>query len=100
MCVCVWGGGGGGGEGGSVVRGCSPTNYGVTYEETQSNRVSDFRDFVCPLFPKAIIFDFYNDVFQNGIEHNEAKVFNKCIMSVLLTVIQPNKVYDKHITII
>ena len=29
------------------------------YEETQSNRVSDFRDFVYSLFPKAILFDFY-----------------------------------------
>ena len=29
------------------------------YEETQSNRVSDFRDFVCSLLPKAILFDFY-----------------------------------------
>ena len=25
----------------------------------QSNRVSDFRDFVCSLFPKEILFDFY-----------------------------------------
>ena len=25
-------------------------NYSVAYEETQSNRVSDFRDFVCSLF--------------------------------------------------
>ena len=29
-------------------------------QTTQSNRVSDFRDFVCPLFPKAILFDFYS----------------------------------------
>ena len=29
------------------------------YEETRSNRVSDFCDFVCSLFPKAILFDFY-----------------------------------------
>ena len=28
----------------------------ATYKETQSNRVSDFRDFVCSLFPKAILF--------------------------------------------
>ena len=28
-------------------------------KETQSNRVSDFRDFVCSLFPNAILFDFY-----------------------------------------
>ena len=35
---------------------CSLSNYSVSYEETQSNRVSDFRDFVCSLFPKAILF--------------------------------------------
>ena len=38
---------------------CSLANYSVTYEESQSNRVSDFRDFVYCLFPKAILFDFY-----------------------------------------
>ena len=37
---------------------CSLANYSVAYEETQSNRVSDFRNFVCSLFPKAILFDF------------------------------------------
>ena len=37
---------------------CNLANYSVAYEETQSNRVSDFRDFVCSLFPKAILFDF------------------------------------------
>ena len=52
MCVCV-GGGGGGGEGGSV---CSLANHSIAYEETPSNRVSDFPDFVCSLFPKAVIF--------------------------------------------
>ena len=41
---------------------CSPANYSVAYEETQSNRVSDFRDFVGSLFPKAILFDFYYTV--------------------------------------
>ena len=30
------------------------------YDENQSNRVSDFRDFVWSLFPKAILFDFYS----------------------------------------
>ena len=45
-----------GGGGGSV---CSLANYSVAYEETESNRVSDFRDFVCSLFPKAILFYFY-----------------------------------------
>ena len=34
-------------------------NYSVAYEETQSNRVSYFRDFVCCLFPKAVLFYFY-----------------------------------------
>ena len=29
---------------------------GFSYEETQSNRVSDFPDFVCSVFPKAILF--------------------------------------------
>ena len=46
----------GGGRGGEV---CRLANYSVAYEETQSNRVSYFRDFVCFLFPKAILFDFY-----------------------------------------
>ena len=35
---------------------CSLANYSVAYEENQSNRVSNFRDFVCCLFPKAIPF--------------------------------------------
>ena len=34
---------------------CSFANYSVAYEETRSNRVSDFRDCVCSLFPKAIL---------------------------------------------
>ena len=38
---------------------CSLANYSVAYEETQSNRFSDFRGFVCSLFPKTIFFDFY-----------------------------------------
>ena len=37
---------------------CSLANYSVAYEETQSNRVSDFRDFVYSLFPKAILLNF------------------------------------------
>ena len=41
---------------------CGLANYNVTYEETQSNRVSDFRDFVCCLFPKTIFFYFYFSV--------------------------------------
>ena len=36
----------------------SLANYSVAYDETQSNRVSDLRDCVCSLFPKAIIFTF------------------------------------------
>ena len=38
---------------------CSLANYSVADEETQSNRVSDFRDFVCSLFPKATLFDLF-----------------------------------------
>ena len=37
----------------------SLANYSVAYEETQSNRVSDFHDVVRSLFPKAFLFDFY-----------------------------------------
>ena len=40
---------------------CSVANYSVAYEETQSNRVSDFRDFVCSLFPKAIRSDVFGE---------------------------------------
>ena len=36
-----------------------PRKLQVAYEETQSNRVSDFHDFVCSLFPKAILFFFF-----------------------------------------
>ena len=50
MCVCVGGGG---------VYVCSLANYNVAYEKTPSNRVSDYRDFVYSLFPKAILFYFY-----------------------------------------
>ena len=38
---------------------CNLANYSVAYEETYSNQVSDFRDFVCSLFSKAILFYFY-----------------------------------------
>ena len=38
---------------------CSLANYSVVYEETQLIRVTDFRDFVCSLFPEAILFGFY-----------------------------------------
>ena len=31
----------------------------VIYKKTQSNRVSNIRDFVCSLFPEAIPFYFY-----------------------------------------
>ena len=43
--------------GGGVV--CSLAIYSVAYQETQSNKVFKFCDFVCSLFPKAIFFDFY-----------------------------------------
>ena len=61
-------GGGGGGMGGRagwgggcefVVRVCGLANYSDAYEETQSSQVSDFRDFVCSFFTKAILFYFY-----------------------------------------
>ena len=44
----------------------------VSYEETQSNRVSNFCDFMYILFPKAILFYFYfplllEDRLQKGI---------------------------------
>ena len=50
-----------GGDGGGVGwwRVCTLANYRVAYEKTQSNRVSDFHDFMCSLFPKVILFDFY-----------------------------------------
>ena len=35
---------------------CSLGSYSVAYKETQSDRVSDIRDFVCSLFPKSILF--------------------------------------------
>ena len=47
---------------------CSHANYSVAYEETQSNRVSDFRDcFVCSLFPKAILFNFYSRLSEHSL---------------------------------
>ena len=36
---------------------CSLTNNSVAYEETQSNRVSDFRNFVC-CFVRQLVFTF------------------------------------------
>ena len=35
---------------------CGLENYNVAYEETHSNRVSIFHDFVCFLFPNAFLF--------------------------------------------
>ena len=55
------GGGGGRGRGRGVGVGggvCSLSNYSVTYKETQSNEVFDFRDFVCSLFPKETFLNF------------------------------------------
>ena len=49
----------GGGREGGTGGVCSLANYNVAYKDTQSNRVSDFRDFVCSLFPKAILLDLY-----------------------------------------
>ena len=45
---------------------CSLTNYSVAFEETQSNRVSDFCDSVHSLFSKVILFDFYLTFHANG----------------------------------
>ena len=47
----VLGGGGGGGV-------CSLANYSVAYEETQSNRVFDFRGFVCSLLQRQSFLTF------------------------------------------
>ena len=47
---------------------CSLTNCSVAYEETQSNRVSDFRDCESSLFPKAILLTFI--IFTLGILPN------------------------------
>ena len=49
---------------------CSLANYGVAYEETQSNRVSDFRDFVCSLFLKAILFDLASLAIQSALSED------------------------------
>ena len=49
----------------------SLTNYSVAYEETQSNRVSDFRGFMCYLFLKAILLDFY--LFIKNTKQTERK---------------------------
>ena len=62
VCVCVWGGGGGGAYAASQTS--------VAYEETQSNRVSDF---VWSLFPKVIHFDFYDsplDLVEFNLYHS------------------------------
>ena len=42
----------------------SLANYSVAYEETQSSRVINVRDFVCSLLPKAVLFCllFYSNV--------------------------------------
>ena len=57
MCVC-----GGGGD----VKGACAASQSImfAYEETETNRVSDFRDFVCFLFTKPIIFYFYFTLLQ------------------------------------
>ena len=67
-CVCVGGGGRGRGrgriEGGMGL--CSLAKYRFACEEIQSNRVSDFRDFVCYLFPKATFLTFIFEWCQKG----------------------------------
>ena len=50
----VGGGEGRGAGGGGGAYAASQTTL-LRTEETQSYRVSDFRDFVCSLFPKAIL---------------------------------------------
>ena len=47
--VCVWGAWGV----------CSLANYSIAHEAIQSNQAFDFLDFVCSLFPKEILSDFY-----------------------------------------
>ena len=42
---------------------CSLANYSVAHEETKSNRLSNFCDFVCSLFPKVIFFYFYFTIY-------------------------------------
>ena len=42
-----------------LLPGLFMANYSVAYEETQANRVSDYRDFVWSLFPKVFLFDFF-----------------------------------------
>ena len=37
---------------------CSLANCSAAHEETQSNQVSDFLDFVCSLFPRQSFFTF------------------------------------------
>ena len=41
---------------------CSLANRSVAYEDTQSNLVSDFRDFECSFFPILFFFYFYSTV--------------------------------------
>ena len=58
------GGVGGGGAGEGRAEGvCSLANYSVAYEETRSNRVSDFRNFVCSLLPKNNLFLTFSTIF-------------------------------------
>ena len=53
-----------GAERGGGERLVQPRNLQYTYDENQSNRASDFRDFVCSLFLKVILFDFYKTLTQ------------------------------------
>ena len=54
---------------------CSQAYYSVAYEETQSPRVSDFRDFVCSLYPKAILFYLYSRLLLTRIPRDSLKHF-------------------------
>ena len=61
----------------------SLANYSFAYEETQSNRVSDFHNVVCSLFPKAFFFTFifvtYHYVYK-FMKSNISILFNLCLI--------------------
>ena len=68
---------------------CSLANCRFAYEETQSNRVSDFRDFLCVLFPKAIFFTFtLSAVYYNGChrctEHHSVTVYVFYVIEIVV----------------
>ena len=63
-----------------------PPNYSVAYAKTQSNQVSDFRDFVCSLFPKAFLFDFYS--FYQFIDTFHVTSYLKPLCFVMITTMK------------